>query len=73
MKRPHDNKDSVKEVNLTTKGITRNTLNKRKRSKTNSDSKEVLAKSEETTRSKLSVLNTLKCKTYNRDYTTKNC
>jgi hypothetical protein len=73
MKRPHDNKDSVREVNLTTKGTTRNTLNKRKRSKTNSDSKEVSAKSEETTRNKLSVSNTPKCKTCNGDHATKDC
>jgi hypothetical protein len=74
-KRPHDDKDSVGEVNLTTKGTTRNTSNKRKRSKTNSDSKVVSAKSEDSTGNKPSASNsnTPKCKTCDGPHATKDC
>ena len=62
-KRPRD--DSVGEVNLTTK----NTSNKRKRSKTNG----VSAKSEESTGNKPSASNTPKCKVCDMNHATKDC
>ena len=60
---------SVGDVNLTTKDIS----NKKKQSKTKSDSNKVLAKFKELTRNKLLALNILKCKTYNGNYITKDC
>jgi hypothetical protein len=68
-KRPRDDKDSVGEVNLTTKG----TSNKNKRSKTNSDSKGVSAKSQESTGNSQSTSSTPKCKVCDGTHATKDC
>jgi hypothetical protein len=64
-KRPRDDKDSVGDVNLTTKG----TSNKKKRSKTNSD----LAKSQESTGNKPPASSTPKCKVCDGNHPTKDC
>jgi hypothetical protein len=66
-KRPRD--DSVAEVNLTTKG----TSKQKKRTKTNSDTKGVSVKSEESTGNKPSVSNTPKCKVCDMNHATKDC
>jgi hypothetical protein len=61
--------NSVREVNLTSKG-TRNNSKQIKQAKTNADSNGVLVKSKELTRSKPFAL---KCKVCNRNYATKDC
>jgi hypothetical protein len=60
--------DSVRKVNLTSKG-TRNNSKQNKRPKTS----EVLVKSKESTRNKPSVSNTTKCKVCDRNHATKDC
>lgn len=65
-KRPRDDKESVGEVNMTTKG----TSKQKKRTKTNSDSTVVSVKSEEPTGSKT---NATKCNVCDGPHATKDC
>jgi hypothetical protein len=72
MKRSHDDSiynDSVREVNLTTKGTNRNSKWNKWTKSSNSNSNDVLAKSEELIESKLSSMK--KCNTYEGPHVTK--
>jgi hypothetical protein len=76
MKRSRDDKDSIGEVNLTTKNTTRSNSksNRNKRSKSaNSDSSGVSAKSQESIRNKQSASDTPKCKVCDGKHTTEDC